>query len=45
MPKDPPFHDVSVYIEQDGTNKFKIQSDQLEQIGAAITRATRIFNF
>jgi hypothetical protein len=28
MPKDPPFHDVSVYIEQDGTNKFKIQSDQ-----------------
>jgi hypothetical protein len=43
MPKDPPFHDVSVYIEQDGTNKFKIQSDQLEQIGKQL-RGRREFS-
>jgi len=33
---DQPFQDVSVYIEQAGTNKFKIQSDQLEQIGTQL---------
>jgi hypothetical protein len=32
----PPFHEVSVYIEPAGANKFKIQSDQLEQIGAQL---------
>jgi len=36
MSNDPPFRDASVYIEQDGPNKFKIQSDQLEQIGAQL---------
>jgi hypothetical protein len=36
MPNDPPFHEAYVYIEQEGTNKFKIQSDQLEQIGAQL---------
>jgi hypothetical protein len=32
----PTFHEVSVYIEPAGANKFKIQSDQLEQIGAQL---------
>jgi hypothetical protein len=32
----PSFHDVSVYIETDGANKLKIQSDQLEKIGAQL---------
>jgi hypothetical protein len=43
MPNDPPFRDVSLYIEQEGTNKFKIQSDQLEQIGAQL-RGPRQFS-
>jgi hypothetical protein len=43
MPNDPPFHETSVYIEQEGTNKFKIQSDQLEQIGAQL-RGRREFS-
>jgi hypothetical protein len=34
---------VSVYVEQDGANKFKIQSDQLEQIGAQL-RGPREFS-
>ena len=36
MPNDPPFREVSLYVEQEGTNKFKIQSNQLEQIGAQL---------
>ena len=43
MPNDPPVHDVSVRIEQEGTNKFRIQSDQLEQIGAQL-RGRREFS-
>ena len=43
MPQDPPFHDVSVYVEQEGTSKFKIQSGQLEQIGAQL-RGRREFS-
>jgi len=46
MPNSPPFQEVSVYIEQDGTNKFKIQSDKLEEIGAKLRgqRKFSIFN-
>lgn len=36
MSNNPTFHEVSVYIEPAGANKFKIQSDQLEQIGAQL---------
>ena len=43
MPNDPPVRDVSVRIEQEGTNKFTIQSDQLEQIGAQL-RGRREFS-
>ena len=43
MPNDPPAHDVAVRIEQEGTNKFRIQSDQLEQIGAQL-RGRREFS-
>ena len=43
MPNDPPVHDVAVRIEQEGTNKFRIQSDQLEQIGAQL-RGRREFS-
>ena len=43
MPNDPPFREVSLYIEQEGANKFKIQSDQLEQIGAQL-RGPREFS-
>ena len=38
-----PFREPSVYIEQEETNKFKIQSDQLEQIGARL-RGPRHFS-
>jgi hypothetical protein len=46
MPNDPPFREVSVYVEQEGGNKFKIQSGQLEQIGAQLRgpRQFSIFN-
>ncbi len=40
---DPPFREVSIYIQQEGENKFKIQSDQLEQIGAQL-RGRRQFS-
>jgi len=43
MPNDPPVRDVSVRIEQEGANKFTIQSDQLEQIGAQL-RGRREFS-
>jgi hypothetical protein len=43
MPNDPPVRDVAVRIEQEGTNKFRIQSDQLEQIGAQL-RGRREFS-
>ena len=43
MPNDPPFREVSLYVEQEGTNKFKIQSNQLEQIGAQL-RGPREFS-
>ena len=43
MPNHPPFHEVSVYIEQEGTNKFKIQSDKLQEIGAQL-RGRREFS-
>ena len=43
MPNDPPAHDVSVRIEQEGANSFRIQSDQLEQIGAQL-RGRREFS-
>jgi hypothetical protein len=43
MPNGPPFCDVSVYIEQEEQNRFKIQSDQLEQIGAQL-RGPRHFS-
>jgi hypothetical protein len=43
MPTHPPFHEVSVYIEQDGTNKYKIQSNKLEEIGAQL-RGRREFS-
>jgi hypothetical protein len=46
MPGDPPFSDTSIYIEQEGANRFKIQSGQLEQIGAQLRgrRQFSIFN-
>lgn len=43
MPNDPPVRDVSVRIEQEAANKFTIQSDQLEQIGAQL-RGRREFS-
>ena len=43
MPSDPSLHEVSLYVEQEGTNKFKIQSGQLEQIGAQL-RGRREFS-
>src|SRR3954452_699679 len=43
MPNDSPAHDVSVRIEQEGANSFRIQSDQLEQIGAQL-RGRREFS-
>jgi hypothetical protein len=43
MPNDATFHEASVIIEQAGTNKYKIQSDQLEQIGTQL-RGRREFS-
>jgi len=43
VPDDPPAHDVSVRIEQEGANSFRIQSGQLEQIGAQL-RGRREFS-
>jgi hypothetical protein len=43
MPDDPPRHEASILIEQEGASKFKIQSDQLEQIGAQL-RGRRTFS-
>src|SRR5919201_7022888 len=43
MAKHPPFHEVSVYIEQDGTSKYRIQSDKLEEIGTQL-RGRREFS-
>ena len=43
MPGEPSFQEVSLYVEQEGTNKFKIQSGQLEQIGAQL-RGRREFS-
>jgi hypothetical protein len=43
MPNDPPFPAVSISIEQEGANKFKIQSGQLEQIGTQL-RGRRQFS-
>jgi hypothetical protein len=43
MPNDPPFREASVFIEQEGANKFKIQSGELEQIGAQL-RGRREFS-
>ena len=43
MPNHPPFYEASVYIEQEGTNKFKIQSDKLQEIGAQL-RGRREFS-
>jgi hypothetical protein len=43
MSNDPPAHDVSVRIEQEGANSFRIQSGQLEQIGAQL-RGRREFS-
>src|SRR3954471_11232244 len=43
MPNDPPVRDVSVRIEQEAANSFRIQSDQLEQIGAQL-RGRREFS-
>jgi hypothetical protein len=43
MPSEPSFQEVSLYVEQEGTNKFKIQSGQLEQIGAQL-RGRREFS-
>jgi hypothetical protein len=39
----PPFHEVSVYIEQDGASKYRIQSDKLEEIGMQL-RGRREFS-
>ena len=46
MPSDPPFSDVSIYVQQEEANKFKIQSGQLGQIGAQLRgpRQFSIFN-
>jgi hypothetical protein len=43
MPNDSAAHDVSVRIEQEGANSFRIQSGQLEQIGAQL-RGRREFS-
>jgi hypothetical protein len=43
MPNSPPLQEVSVYVEQDGTNKFRIQSDKLEEIGTQL-RGRRKFS-
>ena len=43
MPNDTAAHDVSVRIEQEGANSFRIQSGQLEQIGAQL-RGRREFS-
>ena len=43
MPNHPPFHDVSISVEQDGTNRYTIQSDKLQQIGAQL-RGPREFS-
>jgi len=43
MPNHPPFYDVSISVEQDGTNKYKIQSDKLQEIGAQL-RGRREFS-
>jgi hypothetical protein len=40
---DPPSREVSIYVQPVGKNKFKIQIDQLEQIGAQL-RGTRQFS-
>ena len=33
---DPPSREVSIHVEHEGQNKFKIRTDQLEQIGALL---------
>jgi len=43
MANHPPFHEVSVYIEQDGTSKYRIQSDKLQEIGTQL-RGRREFS-
>jgi hypothetical protein len=45
MPSHPPIQDVSILVEQDGTdtNKYKIQSDKLQEIGAQL-RGRREFS-
>src|SRR5262245_20340371 len=43
MPNHPPFHEVSICIEQDGTNRYKIQSDKLQEIGTQL-RGRREFS-
>jgi hypothetical protein len=45
MPNHPPIQDVSILVEQDGTNtnKYKIQSDKLQEIGAQL-RGRREFS-
>jgi hypothetical protein len=46
MPNDATFRETAIIIEQEGANKYKIQSDQLEQIGAQLRgrRTFSIFN-
>jgi len=43
MSNHPPFHEVSICIEQDGTNRYKIQSDKLQEIGTQL-RGRREFS-
>lgn len=45
-PNDPPVGEAYVYVEQEEASKFKIRSDQLEQIGAQLRgrRQFSIFN-
>jgi hypothetical protein len=45
-PNEPPVGDAYVYVEQEEASKFKIRSDQLEQIGAQLRgrRQFSIFN-
>src|SRR5205814_3083203 len=46
MPDNRPVDKAYIYIEQEETNKFKIQSDQLQEIGAQLRgrREFSIFN-
>ena len=45
MPNDPPFREVSLYVEQEGTNKFQNTEQPTRTNWRATTWAARVFDF